>query len=216
MHNWRENVPILREEYADTLLQKIHYLRREQTIYPAQQDVFRALEMTSFDRVSVVILGQDPYHGEGQAHGLAFSVPDGVRIPPSLRNIFKEISADIYADTPPSFSTDLSRWARQGVLLLNATLTVEAGRAGSHQKLGWQKITDALVETLSQKRSQIVFMLWGAHAQSKRALIDTQRHLVLESVHPSPLSAYRGFFGCRHFSRANAYLQAHGKSAILW
>jgi len=216
VHSWRRNAPILRSSHTENLLQTIHSLRQEQRVYPPDPDVFRALELTPFELVSVVILGQDPYHREGQAHGLAFSVPEGVKVPPSLRNIFKEIAADVYADAPPPFSSDLSRWARQGVLLLNAALTVEANRAGSHQTLGWHKVTDALIEALSEKLSHIVFMLWGAHAQTKSTLIDPKRHCLLQSVHPSPLSAYRGFFGCRHFSRANAYLQANGRDPIDW
>ncbi len=207
---------MLRDGRAKALLGEVARLRQTRVVYPPTERVFRALELTPFADVRTVILGQDPYHGEGQAHGLAFSVPEGTKTPPSLRNIFKEVASDIYGDDAPTFSTDLERWARQGVLLLNSSLTVEAGRAGSHQKLGWHALTDQIVETLSQQRHHLVFMLWGAHAQSKRALIDSEHHLVLESAHPSPLSAYRGFFGCRHFSKANAYLNAHGKPPIAW
>ncbi len=207
---------MLRDGRAEALIQRVEKLRQTRAIYPPGDRVFRALELTPFNDVRAVILGQDPYHGEGQAHGLAFSVPDGVKAPPSLRNIFKEVANDIYGGAPPAFSTDLERWARQGVLLLNSSLTVEAGRAGSHQKLGWHALTDQIVETLSQHRRYLVFILWGAHAQSKRALIDADRHRVLESAHPSPLSAYRGFFGCRHFSQANAYLAAHEQAPITW
>ena len=207
---------MLRDGRAKALLGEVARLRQTRVVYPPTERVFRALELTPFADVRTVILGQDPYHGEGQAHGLAFSVPEGTKTPPSLRNIFKEVASDIYGDDAPTFSTDLERWARQGVLLLNSSLTVEAGRAGSHQKLGWHALTDQIVETLSQQRHHLDFMLWGPHAQSKRALIDSEHHLVLESAHPSPLSAYRGFFGCRHFSKANAYLNAHGKPPIAW
>jgi len=216
VQSWLETIPLLRAGYHEELLQKVAALRKTRCIYPKEQQVFRSLALTPLPEVRVVLLGQDPYHGEGQAQGLAFSVPDGIRIPPSLRNIFKEITSDIYGDTFQSFSSDLSRWARQGVLLLNAALTVEAGRAGSHKKLGWHALTDQIVATLSQESQHLVFLLWGAHAQKKEALINAQNHLVLKTVHPSPLSAYRGFFGCRHFSQTNAYLQAHGKESIVW
>jgi uracil-DNA glycosylase len=216
VHSWTEIIPSLQSGYADSLQAHIDQLRTTHTIYPPAEKVWHALELTPFDRVRAVILGQDPYHGPGQAHGLAFSVPNGLPTPPSLRNIFKEIANDLYAGQSPDVSTDLTRWARQGVLLLNATLTVEAGKAGSHGKLGWRQITDDIIETLSQRRTHLVFLLWGAHAQSKRSLINTERHLVLEAVHPSPLSAYRGFLGCRHFSKTNAYLQTHGMTPIAW
>jgi uracil-DNA glycosylase len=178
--------------------------------------VLRALEAIPFGAVRVVIVGQDPYHGDGQADGLAFSVAEEVQAPPSLRNIFREIADDIYGGDPPDLSTDLSRWAEQGVLLLNASLTVEAGKAGSHRKLGWMRLTDAIIKCLSAQRRHLVFMLWGRFAQSKVPLIDDGRHLILEAPHPSPLSAYRGFFGCGHFSRANAYLVEHGRTPITW
>lgn len=207
---------MLRDGGATALVQTVERLRKTRTVYPPADRVFRALELTPFNDVRAIILGQDPYHGPGQAHGLAFSVPEGIKAPPSLRNMFKEIASDVYGGDPPTFSTNLERWARQGVLLLNSSLTVEAGQAGSHQKLGWHALTDQIVETLSQQRRHLVFMLWGAHAQSKRALIDGDAHLVLESAHPSPLSAYRGFFGSRHFSQANAYLEAHKKAPISW
>ncbi len=213
---WLDAIPLLREGYHETLLARVEALRTTSIIYPPREQVFRALALTPFDAVRVVLLGQDPYHGPGQAHGLAFSVPEGCKMPPSLRNIFKEITADVYGGDAPSFSTDLTRWAEQGVLLLNATLTVEAGKAGSHQKLGWQALTDQIVETLSRERAGLVFILWGRHAQAKRALIDPARHLILETVHPSPLSAHQGFFGCRHFSQANAYLAARGATPIRW
>lgn len=184
------------------------------TIYPARDDIFAALRLTPLDRVKVVILGQDPYHGPGQAHGLSFSVRAGVKPPPSLKNIYKEIERDTGEKMPAG--GDLSGWARQGVLLLNATLSVEEAQAGSHQKRGWEDFTDALVHAVARANDHVVFMLWGAYAQKKGAFIDRDKHLVLESVHPSPLSAHRGFLGCGHFSKANAYLQAHGAAPIGW
>lgn len=192
----------VRSEYATT------------ACYPPGSLIFNAFNLCPFDRVKVVIIGQDPYHEPGQAHGLCFSVNDGVRFPPSLVNIFKEIQSDI--GTPIPLTGNLTRWAVQGVLLLNATLTVRAHQAGSHQGRGWEAFTDAAISALSARRDSIVFILWGAYAQSKARLIDTSRHLVLQSVHPSPLSAHRGFFGNRHFSRANQYLVANGKQPIEW
>jgi uracil-DNA glycosylase len=184
------------------------------TVFPPPKCIFNALDSTPFDEVKVVILGQDPYHGQGQAHGLCFSVPDGVPIPPSLRNIFKEIREDLWLPIPES--GNLQHWADQGVLLLNATLTVEAGKAGSHQNRGWETFTDAVITTLSKKRDGIVFMLWGAYARKKAPLIDGSRHLVLTAAHPSPLSAHNGFFGSRHFSQANAWLVQRGEREIEW
>ena len=184
------------------------------TVYPPAGRIFAAFDACPFDEVKVVILGQDPYHGPGQANGLCFSVADGVEMPPSLVNIFKEVSDDTGAPMPST--GNLERWARQGVLLLNATLTVEAHRAGSHQGRGWEEFTDAAVRRLATEREGLVFMLWGSFAQRKGAFIDRQRHLVLSSPHPSPLSAYRGFFGNHHFSQANAYLTAHGKEPVTW
>ena len=216
MDSWIKAIPLLRDGYHRSLLAKVADLRRSHTIFPAQDQIFRALDLTPFDRVKVVVLGQDPYHGPGQAHGLAFSVPEGSKTPPSLRNIFKEISSDIYAGSPPEMVSDLSRWAEQGVLLLNASLTVEAAKAGSHKKLGWHALSDQIVAELSAQRRRLVFLLWGAHAQKKAAFVDRNEHLILETVHPSPLSAYRGFFGCRHFSRANAYLTANAIAPITW
>lgn len=183
-------------------------------IYPAGGQIFNALNTTPFAAVKVVILGQDPYHGPGQAHGLSFSVPPGVRIPPSLRNIYQEIEQDLGLKMPRHGC--LQPWAEQGVLLLNATLTVEQARAGSHQGQGWEQFTDRVVQTLSEQRSGLVFMLWGSYAQKKGRVIDRHRHCVLESVHPSPLSAHRGFLGCRHFSQANHYLQQQGQAPIDW
>ncbi|WP_442753445.1 uracil-DNA glycosylase [Methylocystis sp. JAN1] len=183
-------------------------------IYPPAAQIFRAFDECPFDSVKVVILGQDPYHGPGQANGLCFAVGADVPPPPSLQNIFKEIEADL--GRPVSRDPDLSRWAKQGVLLLNATLTVRASQAGSHQNKGWEQFTDAAVHALSREREGIVFMLWGSYARRKGAGIDRRKHLVLECAHPSPLSAHNGFFGCRHFSKANEYLTAHGQASIEW
>lgn len=202
------------ERLANLLTQVEHLYASSETVYPAQAEVFNAFAFCPLDQVKVVILGQDPYHGPGQAHGLAFSVPVGVPIPPSLQNIYKEIAADI--GTPPPPSGNLERWATQGVLLLNSSLTVAAGRPGSHQSFGWEGVTDAVVRVLAHTEQPIVFMLWGAFAQRQAREIDTNRHCVLTAPHPSPLSAYRGFFGCRHFSQANAYLTAHGQAPIQW
>jgi len=183
-------------------------------IYPAGGNYFRAMELTPFDAVKVVILGQDPYHGPGQAHGLCFSVMPGVRVPPSLDNMYKEIQNDIgVARAKHGF---LESWANQGVFLLNSVLTVERGSAGAHQGKGWERLTDKIVSLLSEQRDGLVFLLWGSHAQRKGQMIDRERHLVLTAPHPSPLSAHRGFFGCRHFSRANEWLQERGDSSIDW
>lgn len=183
-------------------------------IYPSGDEIFNALNATKFDSVKVVILGQDPYHGPGQAHGLCFSVRQGVRVPPSLKNIYKELAADI-SFIPPQHGC-LDYWAQQGVLLLNSVLTVEAGNAASHQGKGWEIFTDRVVELLNARCAGLVFVLWGSYAQKKGAMIDRDKHLVLSSVHPSPLSASRGFFGNQHFSRANEFLLAHGGTAVDW
>lgn len=183
-------------------------------IFPAGSQIFNAFDQCPFDKVKVVIIGQDPYHGPGQAHGLCFSVNDGVAFPPSLLNIFKEIERDLGIPYPQS--GNLTRWAQQGVLLLNATLTVEAHKAGSHQGKGWETFTDAAIRKLATEKQDIVFMLWGSYAQQKGAMIDASKHLVLKSVHPSPLSAYRGFIGCGHFSQANQFLEAKGLDKIRW
>ena len=183
-------------------------------VYPPGNRIFAAFDSCKFDDVKVVILGQDPYHGPGQANGLCFSVNSGVPCPPSLQNIFKEVSDDTGAPLPAD--GDLSRWARQGVLLLNATLTVDEHMAGSHQGKGWETFTDHVISTISQKLDNVVFILWGSYARSKAPLIDHNRHLVLTSAHPSPLSAYRGFFGNHHFSLANSYLVSHGKTPVVW
>ena len=183
-------------------------------IYPPGSQIFNAFNLCPFDKVKVVIIGQDLYHGPGQAHGLCFSVNDGVPFPPSLRNIFKEVNADTGAPIPQS--GNLTRWATQGVLLLNATLTVREHSAGSHQRRGWETFTDAVIRIISEQKSKVVFILWGAYAQSKASLIDSSRHLVLRSVHPSPLSAHAGFFGNHHFSLANDYLVRNGLTSIDW
>ena len=193
----------VREEYAGTT-----------PIYPPARLIFNAFDHCPFNDVKVVILGQDPYHGVGQANGLCFSVNKGVAFPPSLMNIFKEIQSDL--GTPIPQDGDLTRWSDQGVLLLNATLTVRASQAGSHQKRGWEEFTDAAIRELAERRENIVFILWGSYAQKKGAFIDRNRHLVLTSPHPSPLSAYQGFFGCRHFSTANEFLKTCGQSPIDW
>lgn len=183
-------------------------------VFPPGKLIFNAFNLCPFDQVKVVILGQDPYHDDGQANGLCFSVNDNVQFPPSLQNIFKEISDDLGKPVPAS--GDLTRWAKQGVLLLNATLTVRAHQAGSHQNKGWEQFTDAVIAELSEKREHLVFMLWGSYAKAKGAMIDKSKHLVLTSVHPSPLSVYRGFFGNKHFSKANAYLREHNIKEIDW
>ncbi len=183
-------------------------------IYPAGAQIFNALNTTPFSKVKVVILGQDPYHGPGQAHGLSFSVPKGVPKPPSLMNISKEIEADLGVKMPAS--GDLTGWAKQGVLLLNATLTVQQANAGSHQNKGWEDFTDSVIRALSDQREHLVFMLWGSYAQKKGAFIDRKKHFVLEAPHPSPLSAHRGFMGCKHFSKANEYLTTNGQAPIAW
>jgi len=182
----------------------------EVTVFPPREQVFEAFRLTPFDNVKVVVLGQDPYHDDGQAHGLAFSVQEGVKTPPSLRNIFKEIGGP----KPPN--GNLQRWAEQGVLLLNATLTVQAHKANSHRKFGWQKLTDYVIEQLDKKQQPVVFMLWGNFARKKAALVTNDRHLVLQSAHPSPLSARRGFFGNGHFEAANAFLEANGRDPVVW
>lgn len=192
----------VRQEYAQT------------TCYPPARQIFNAFDLCPFDNVRVVILGQDPYHEPGQAEGLCFSVADGVRFPPSLQNIFREIHDEFGISAPQSGS--LRRWAEQGVLLLNATLTVRAHQAGSHQGRGWERFTDAVVRRVAEEKENVVFMLWGSYAQRKGAFIDRSRHLVLQAVHPSPLSAYRGFFGCGHFASCNEYLISHNQQPIQW
>lgn len=184
------------------------------TVYPPKNLVFNAFNHTPFEKIKVVILGQDPYHGENEAHGLSFSVPRGVKIPPSLRNIYKELNRDLNMPIPNH--GNLEHWAEQGVFLLNATLTVRANQAGSHQRKGWEVFTDAVIKKISENREGIVFLLWGKYAQAKECLIDSNKHLILKSVHPSPLSAHRGFIGCNHFSATNQYLISLGKEPIDW
>lgn len=188
--------------------------KRQYVVYPPSNLIFNAFNLTPFDKVKVVILGQDPYHNIGQAHGLAFSVPDGIQIPPSLQNIFKELNSDIGMPIPQS--GNLENWAREGVLLLNASLTVRANMAASHARIGWQQFTDAAIRALSEKKEHLVFILWGNYAIAKESLIDHSKHLVLKTVHPSPLSASRGFFGCHHFSQTNQYLINNGIQPINW
>lgn len=207
------------EKQQPYFLETLRFVENERlsgkTIYPPAKDVFNAFRYTEFNKVNVVILGQDPYHGPNQAHGLAFSVLPGVRIPPSLVNIYKELEIDIPGFVMPKHGY-LESWARQGVLLLNTVLTVEAGKAHSHANLGWETFTDKVIAALNEYRNGIVFLLWGSHAQKKGQFIDQSRHYVLSSVHPSPLSAHRGFFGCKHFSKTNNYLQQKGVSPIDW
>ena len=188
--------------------------KKKNSVFPPGKFIFNAFDLTPFSDVKVVLLGQDPYHNIGQAHGLCFSVPDGEAFPPSLRNIFKEIHEDLGISIPKS--GNLEKWAKQGVLLLNATLTVRAHEAGSHQKRGWEQFTDAVIRTVSQKHTGVVFLLWGNYAQAKTELIDTSKHFILKTVHPSPLSASRGFFGCKHFSKTNEFLTQNGKTPINW
>jgi uracil-DNA glycosylase len=201
--------------YFEELAQFVKNEYKDKTIYPPPKNIFRAFDLCPFDKVEVVILGQDPYHGAGQANGLSFAVGEGVRPPPSLQNIFKEIESDLGKPVVHT-SGDLSRWATQGVLLLNATLTVQGGAAGSHQGKGWEEFTDAAIKALSDKREHLVFILWGNYARHKGAHIDRSKHLVIESAHPSPFSAHHGFFGSKPFSKANAYLVEHGKKPIDW
>lgn len=213
--SWKQ---ALKEEFGQSYFTDLTaFVRREYeeaTVYPHPKHVFRAFELTPFDDVKVVILGQDPYHGPGQAVGLSFAVDEGIRLPPSLRNIYKEIHDDL--GITPIANGDLSRWAKQGVLLLNATLTVRAKSPGSHQGKGWESFTDAAIRTLSDKREGIVFILWGNYARAKKVLIDTKKHFVIESPHPSPFSAHNGFFGSKPFSSTNEYLKKHGSEPIDW
>lgn len=202
------------KDYFKNLTDFVRNEYKTKKVFPPGKLIFNAFDQCPFDEVKVVIIGQDPYHNDGQAHGLCFSVNDGIEFPPSLINIFKEIERDLSIAFPES--GNLMRWAKQGVLLLNATLTVEAHKAGSHQGKGWETFTDAVIARLATQKEHLVFMLWGNYAQQKGAIVDPNRHLVLKSVHPSPLSAYRGFIGCGHFSAANAYLLKMGKKEINW
>ncbi len=214
--SWKK---LLLPEFQKSSMVKLReFIRSEiasgKVIFPKGSEIFHALNSTPFEKVEVIILGQDPYHGAGQAHGLCFSVRPGVAIPPSLVNIYKELQSDL--GIPPARHGYLQAWADQGVLLLNTVLTVEQGKAASHAKRGWEEFTDRVVELLNEKRDHLVFLLWGSHAQAKGRSLDRQRHLVLEAPHPSPLSAHRGFLGCHHFSQANEYLQRHQKKPINW
>jgi uracil-DNA glycosylase len=213
--SWRQVLqPEFDKPYFELLTNFVRHAYATRQCFPPAGQIFRAFDLCPFDKVRVVIIGQDPYHDYNQAHGLCFSVQEGVPAPPSLLNIYKELQRDLAKPIPNS--GDLTHWAEQGVLLLNATLTVEAHRAGSHQGKGWEELTDAAIQALNNQRSNIVFMLWGSYAQRKGQFIDRKRHLVLTAVHPSPLSAYRGFIGCGHFSKANDYLLQHGLSPINW
>lgn len=214
-NSWKS---VLQEEfeqpYFEKLTQFVKSEYKEHRIYPPGSQIFSAFDHCSFEETKVVILGQDPYHGPDQAHGLCFSVNEGIPMPPSLLNIFKEVRSDLGKELPPH--GNLNRWADQGVLLLNATLTVRASEAGSHQKHGWETFTDRVISILSRKKKNIVFLLWGAYAQKKSALIAEENHLVLKAPHPSPLSAHRGFFGSRHFSQTNEYLESNVLHTISW
>ena len=213
--DWKE---LLAAEFEKPYFaQLVDFVKKEyftHTIYPKGRDIFRAFDKCSFENLKVVIIGQDPYHGPGQANGLCFSVNDGIPFPPSLQNIFKEVHDD--TGTPIPTSGNLDRWAEQGVLLLNAVLTVRAHEAASHAGAGWEQFTDAVVRTIAERKSHVVYLLWGSYAQRKGAIVDPTRNCILKSVHPSPLSVYRGFFGCRHFSQANEYLIRTGQAPIRW
>lgn len=213
--SWKQTLGTeFKKEYFTKLSEQIRREYLSTKVFPPPKLIFNAFAYCPFNDVKVVILGQDPYHSVGQAHGLAFSVPEKMRIPPSLQNIYKEIKDDLGIEIPNS--GNLERWARQGVLLLNATLTVGAGRAGSHQGLGWENFTDAVIQKISDMKEHVVFLLWGKYAQDKGKNIDTSRHLVLTAPHPSPFSAHTGFFGCKHFSKTNDYLEKYGLSKINW
>ena len=213
--SWRQVLqPEFDKPYFELLTDFVRHAYRTTQCFPPAGQIFRAFDLCPFDKVRVVIIGQDPYHDVNQAHGLCFSVQDGVPAPPSLVNIYKELQRDLGKPIPAS--GNLTNWAEQGVLLLNATLTVEAHKAGSHQGKGWEELTDAAIQALNNQRENIVFMLWGSYAQRKGQYIDRKRHFVLTAVHPSPLSAYRGFIGCGHFSQANNYLLQHGQTPIAW
>jgi uracil-DNA glycosylase len=213
--SWRQVLqPEFDKPYFELLTNFVRHAYATRQCFPPAGQIFRAFDLCPFDKVRVVIIGQDPYHDYNQAHGLCFSVQEGVPAPPSLLNIYKGLQRDLAKPIPNT--GNLTHWAEQGVLLLNATLTVEAHKAGSHQGKGWEELTDAAIQALNNQRSNIVFMLWGSYAQRKGQFIDRKRHLVLTAVHPSPLSAYRGFIGCGHFSKANDYLLQHGLSPINW
>lgn len=206
--------PEMEKEYFLDLNRAVTKAYKERAVFPTEQNVFNAFKLCPLNKVKVVIIGQDPYHGEGQAHGLSFSVPDGVKIPPSLRNIYKELASDLGTEIPES--GNLEHWAKQGVMLLNATLTVEESQAGFHQGWGWETFTDTVIETISKEKENVVFLLWGKFAQDKAKLIDESKHLILKTTHPSPLSAHRGFLGSKHFSKTNDYLEKHQQSGVTW
>ncbi len=214
--SWKK---VLESEFNQDYFQKLAEFVKSKylasTVYPPPKFIFRAFELTPFEQVKVVIIGQDPYHGEGQANGLAFAVSSGVKLPPSLQNIYKEIESDLGRKSRVT-GGDLQSWATQGVLLLNATLTVKKSSPGSHQNIGWERFTDAVIRSLSEQKENLVFILWGAYAQKKGSVIDESKHLVIKSPHPSPFSAYSGFFGSKPFSQCNSYLEAHGQQSIDW
>ena len=214
--DWSQQLDfIFKQDYYQQLLEFLEYeSTHNKTIYPPQDQIFNAFDLSSFENTKVIILGQDPYHNEGQAHGLSFSVPEGVSIPPSLRNIYQELFSDL--DITPSQSGNLTHWASQGVLLLNSVLTVEKNSPGSHAKSGWVDFTDTVIDILNEKKQNLVFLLWGAYAQQKVELIDQDKHLVLTAAHPSPFSAHKGFFGANHFSQTNDYLKMHNQQTINW
>lgn len=214
--SWKK---VLQNEFSKAYFEQLKLvLKKEKSekkvIYPQGKEIFKAYNTTPFNEVKVVILGQDPYHGPGQAHGLSFSVPQGIKNPPSLQNIFKEIHNDLHIPIPSH--GDLTSWAEQGVLLLNAILTVRAKQPASHSQIGWEQFTDATIKTISEQKEHVVFLLWGRFAQNKQSLIDKGKHLVLTAAHPSPFSAHKGFFGCKHFSKTNYYLKSHQKDVIDW
>ena len=213
--SWKERLaPEFEKQYFRTLTDFVRQEYATNRIYPKGSQIFNAFDKTPFEQIKVVILGQDPYHEPGQAHGLCFSVNDGIALPPSLQNIYKELEDDL--GIPPQPSGNLERWAEQGVLLLNATLTVRAHQAGSHQQKGWEEFTDAVIHRVAEEKEHVIFILWGAYAQKKGAFIDPSRHLILKSAHPSPLSVYRGFFGSKPFSKTNQYLVQTGQTPIQW
>ncbi|NOZ33722.1 MAG: uracil-DNA glycosylase [Chlorobi bacterium] len=213
--SWKK---LLKEEFEkEYFINLTNFVKQEyktRTIYPPGKNIFKAFDLCPVDKVKVVIIGQDPYHGKGQAHGLCFSVKDGVTVPPSLRNIYKELHDDIGKEIPKT--GNIEHWAKQGVLMLNATLTVRAGQAGSHQNKGWETFTDAVIKILSEKKENLVFLLWGAYAQKKGSVINTEKHYILKSAHPSPFSAYNGFFGNKHFSKTNEFLKSKNINEIKW
>jgi len=216
MNDWKALLKQQKQShYFKSVMQFVSDRRKQGiTVYPAKEQVFEAFRLTAFDDIRVVILGQDPYHGSGQAHGLCFSVAKGIPVPPSLKNIYKELQADLGIE--PATHGFLESWAKQGVFLLNTVLTVEAGKANSHRGQGWETFTDQVIKTISEHADHVVFLLWGSPAQKKNSLINENKHTVLKTVHPSPLSAYRGFLGCKHFSQANAALQQHHQAPIDW